>query len=106
MLIPRLGGLREVEDLAPADRARLIEEGVQAGAAVRALGEALGLKVEKLNLAALGNVAPQLHLHVVGRRAGDPAWPGPVFGHSPAQPYDPVRRDRALAIARGALGIP
>ena len=60
-------------------------------AAVRAVGAAAGLVVEKLNLGALGNVTPQLHLHVVGRRTGDPAWPGPVWGHSPAVPYPPHR---------------
>ena len=46
--------------------------------------------VEKINVGALGNIVPQLHVHVVGRRRGDPAWPGPVWGHSPPQRHDPA----------------
>jgi diadenosine tetraphosphate (Ap4A) HIT family hydrolase len=105
VLIPRLGGLREVEDLDAAQRAVLMEEAVAAGAAVRAVGAVLGLAVDKLNLGALGNVTPQLHLHVVGRRISDPTWPGPVWGHSAALPYDPGARDAAVAAARAALGL-
>ena len=103
VLIPRLAGLREVEDLSPGDRARLVEEAVLAGAAVRAIGAALGRPVEKLNLGALGNVTPQLHVHVVGRRADDPAWPGPVWGVGVAEPYAPGALQRARAAASGAL---
>ena len=80
ILIPRRMGAREVEDLSPPDRAALMEEAVLAGRAVRAMGQAMGRPVAKLNLGALGNVTPQLHLHVVGRRADDAAWPGPVWG--------------------------
>jgi diadenosine tetraphosphate (Ap4A) HIT family hydrolase len=104
VLIPRRYGAREIEDLCAADRAELIEEGVLAGAAVRAMGAALGRPVQKLNLGALGNVTPQLHLHLVGRRADDPAWPGPVWGVGPAVAYDlddlALGRAAALAVLR------
>jgi diadenosine tetraphosphate (Ap4A) HIT family hydrolase len=100
VLIPRLAGLRELEDLSPADRARLVEETVLAGAAVRAVGRALGLTVDKLNVGVLGNVTAQLHVHVLGRRTGDPAWPGPVWGHSPAVPYETSARDALIAAVR------
>ncbi len=105
VLIPRLAGARELEDLSVAARARLIEETVLAGAAVRAVGRVLGLAVDKLNVGALGNVTPQLHVHVLGRRIGDPAWPGPVWGHSPAEVYEAAVMTRALAAAREALGL-
>ncbi len=105
VLIPRVAGARELEDLSSADRARLMEETVLAGSAVRAVAEALGLAVYKLNVGALGNVTPQLHVHVVGRRVGDPAWPGPVWGHSPGEAYKPKTLDRAVAAARKALGL-
>ena len=105
VLIPRLAGLRELEDLSPADRIRLVEETVLAGAAVRAVGRALGLTVDKLNVGALGNVTPQLHVHVLGRRIGDPAWPGPVWGHSPGQAYGREVLERAIAAAKSALSI-
>ena len=103
VLIPRHPGLREIEDLAAEDRARLMEEAVLAGQAVRTLGRDLGLTVDKLNIAALGNITAQLHLHVVGRRPGDPAWPGPVWGHSAAAPYGEDALGTALSVARGGL---
>jgi diadenosine tetraphosphate (Ap4A) HIT family hydrolase len=99
VLVPRRPGAREIEHLSPADRALLIEETALAGAAVRAIGSALGRPVEKLNIGALGNVTPQLHMHVVGRRADDQAWPGPVWGVGEAAPYDPVALERARAAA-------
>src|SRR4051812_18760031 len=77
VLIPRIAGAAELEDLAANDRAALMEEVILAGTAVRAIGEALGRPVQKLNVGQLGNLTPQLHVHVVGRRADDPAWPGP-----------------------------
>ena len=104
VLIPRRPGLREIEALDAADRARLMEEVVLAGAAVRAVGAVLGLAVDKLNVGALGNVTAQLHVHVVGRRADDPAWPGPVWGHSPAAAYPADAVTTATAAARDALG--
>lgn len=104
VLIPRVEGVRELEDLSPADRARLMDEILLAGDAVRAAGEALGRPVEKLNVGQLGNVTPQLHVHVVGRRADDPAWPGPVWGAGATEPYTPQALLAALARARAALG--
>lgn len=106
ILIPRQGGLREIEDLSTADRARLVEDSVLAGRAVRAIGEATGFPVEKLNLGALGNVTPQLHVHIVGRRAGDAAWAGPVWGVGTAEPYSVDAWGKAMAAAREILAIP
>ncbi len=103
VLIPRLAGLREIEQLSAGDRARLMEEAVLAGKAVRVLGGLFDFEVEKLNIGALGNVTAQLHVHVVGRRAEDPAWPGPVWGHSAAEAYDGV--DDAVLVAQKALGL-
>lgn len=105
VLIPRIGAARELEDLSVADRARLMEETVLAGAVVRAVADVLGLAVDKLNVGALGNVTPQLHVHVLGRRVGDPAWPGPVWGHSPGVAYEPVVLGRAVAATRETLGL-
>jgi diadenosine tetraphosphate (Ap4A) HIT family hydrolase len=105
VLIPRQPGLGEIEDLSPADRIVLIDEIVLAGTAVRTLGLALDLGVDKLNVGALGNVTPQLHVHVIGRRIGDPAWPGPVWGHSPAEPFEPAELETAIAAAKGALRL-
>ena len=105
VLIPRLAGRCELEELGPEQRAQLMEEVVAAGAAVRAVGEALGRPIAKLNVGQLGNVTRQLHVHVVGRRPDDPAWPGPVWGQGTPQAYAPDALELALAVARMALGL-
>ena len=105
VLIPRAAGAVEMEDLSAADRAMLVEELVLAGAAVRAVGVALGRPVEKLNVGQLGNVTPQLHLHVVGRRVDDPAWPGPVWGVGVAEAYGDAALEFAVEAARMALAL-
>jgi diadenosine tetraphosphate (Ap4A) HIT family hydrolase len=103
VLVPRLERAREIEDLTPGDQGRLMQEIVQAGAGVRAVAALSGATVEKLNVGLLGNVTPQLHAHVVGRRAGDPAWPGPVWGFGAPEPYPPAALARALTAAAAAL---
>ncbi len=75
ILVPRRPGLVELVDLQPAERAALMEE--IAGVSV-ALSARRG--VDKINVGALGNIVPQLHVHIVGRAVGDDAWPGPVWG--------------------------
>ncbi|MFN3930483.1 MAG: HIT domain-containing protein [Brevundimonas sp.] len=87
ILIPRRDGLHELEDLAAPDRAALMDEIVRAGEVVRMLGEAAQRPVQKLNVAALGNVTAQLHVHVVGRRHDDGLWPYPVWGRPRAAPW-------------------
>jgi diadenosine tetraphosphate (Ap4A) HIT family hydrolase len=103
VLVPRIGGARELSDLAASDRARLIEEIAAAGKAVQAIGAALGRPVEKLNVGLLGNITPQLHAHVVGRRADDAAWPGPVWGVGEALAHAPETLEIAIEAARQAL---
>jgi diadenosine tetraphosphate (Ap4A) HIT family hydrolase len=105
VLIPRVAGARELEELADGERDVLIEEILRAGAAVRAVGEALGRPAAKLNIAQLGNITPQLHVHVIGRRPDDAAWPAPVWGFGVAQPYAPTALEAALAAARLTLGL-
>ena len=105
VLLPRRAGARELEDLDRDERAALMDEILLAGAAVRALGEAQGRSVFKLNVAALGNVTPQLHVHVVGRRRDDEAWPGPVWGTGVARPYADEALGRMAVAARAALGL-
>jgi len=58
---------------------------------------------DKLNVAALGNVVPQLHVHVIARRRDDPAWPRPAWGAAPARDYDPAARERLVAALRREL---
>ncbi|CAN5466784.1 HIT domain-containing protein [soil metagenome] len=87
VLIPRMAGASELDDLDEAQRATLMVEIVAAGTMVRRLGEALGRPVDKVNTAALGNVTAQLHVHVVGRRHDDPLWPDPIWGRGGSVAY-------------------
>lgn len=84
MLVPRRAGVREILDLAEADRRQLFDETLLAAEALRTVSAP-----DKLNIGALGNVVAQLHVHVVGRFHSDPAWPGPVWGHGERRPYPP-----------------
>jgi diadenosine tetraphosphate (Ap4A) HIT family hydrolase len=78
ILVPARPGLSEIIDLDAADRARLIEEVALVSTVMRDL-----FRPTKLNVGALGNVVTQLHVHVIGRFAGDAAWPGPAWGTVP-----------------------
>ena len=102
ILIPRSPGRVEIEDLSPEDRTRFLDEGLRAGAMVRRMGDALGRPVDKLNLAALGNVTAQLHLHVIGRRRDDPVWPDPVWGRGTPRPWSDAERETLMAMIRAA----
>jgi diadenosine tetraphosphate (Ap4A) HIT family hydrolase len=105
VLLPRVADARELEDLSPDQRVRLMEEILAAGAAARAIGAALGRPVAKLNVGQLGNVTPQLHVHVVGRRPDDDVWPGPVWGHGAAQAYGASALEAAIKAAKTAFGL-
>jgi diadenosine tetraphosphate (Ap4A) HIT family hydrolase len=94
VLVPRRDNLTEITELLPEERALLMEEAARAGGIIKAAGAA------KLNLGALGILVPQLHLHVLGRYPGDPAWPGPVWGHSAPVSYDPAARAARIAMVR------
>lgn len=100
VLVPRVDGARELIDLDAADQARLLAELGLASRVLQAL-----FAPDKLNVAALGNVVPQLHWHVVARHAHDPAWPRPVWGVGEPLDYaGPALQARvdALRIALGA----
>ncbi|WP_122467132.1 HIT domain-containing protein [Brevundimonas lutea] len=101
ILIPRLAGLVEIDDLAASNRVRLLEEAVAAGRLARALGQAIDRPIDKLNTAAIGNVTSQLHLHVVGRRRDDGLWPDPVWGRPGARPWPQAERRRLLDLIAG-----
>jgi diadenosine tetraphosphate (Ap4A) HIT family hydrolase len=82
LLVPRRANVVEIVDLSPDDQVRLVGEIAAVSHALRA-----SVPCEKLNVAALGNVVAQLHVHVIARRGDDPAWPRPVWGAVPARPY-------------------
>lgn len=100
ILVPRVDGARELVDLDERRRNLLMREVTQCSHALQRL-----FAPDKLNVAALGNVVPQLHVHVIARHRGDPAWPAPVWGRMPAQAYGRAAGDALLARLRGELGL-
>jgi diadenosine tetraphosphate (Ap4A) HIT family hydrolase len=84
VLVPRVGDAIELTDLEPAQRQALTDE---IDRTCRLLTDAF--QPFKLNVAALGNLVPQLHIHVIARFEQDPAWPAPVWGRIAAAPYAP-----------------
>jgi diadenosine tetraphosphate (Ap4A) HIT family hydrolase len=82
ILVPRRPGARELHDLSTEDGVQVWAEAMRLSRLMRELFAA-----DKMNVAALGNVVPQLHVHVIARRVGDPAWPRPVWGALPRVPY-------------------
>src|ERR1700742_3562937 len=85
LLVPRREDTIEIIDLDKVEQAQLTTE---VSRVARALKEIT--KCDKLNIAALGNVVPQLHVHVIARRTSDAAWPRPVWGVVPAVDHDPA----------------
>lgn len=82
VLVPRRAGLRELYELSDDDRIQFMRE---SATLARALAQEF--KADKMNVAALGNVTPQLHVHHIVRYVGDPAWPAPVWGKHPMRSY-------------------
>jgi diadenosine tetraphosphate (Ap4A) HIT family hydrolase len=100
LLVPRRRGAVEIIDLVAADQRQLMDEIALVSEALKAV-----TACDKLNVAAIGNVVPQLHVHVVARRRDDPAWPKPVWGAGPASAWDAAGRERLVAAVRGKIGL-
>ncbi len=98
ILVPRIPGARELTDLRASDRAVLTRE-INVGSRVL---QAL-FKPDKLNVAALGNMVEQLHVHVIARFRNDIAWPRPVWGTASASPYSPEALVQRINALRDAL---
>lgn len=99
ILVPRRADIREIYQLAAVDQQQLLAESSQLA---RLLAEQFF--ADKLNIAALGNLVPQLHVHHLVRYRTDPAWPKPVWGLLPAKPYLPEAA--AELCRRVAAGLP
>lgn len=97
VLVPRRAGLREITDLSVEDYGAVMDE---LRLAVRVMAGLMS--PDKINFGALGNMVPQLHLHVVARFHSDAAWPGPVWGSGARQPY-PAHAAASLADRAAAL---
>jgi diadenosine tetraphosphate (Ap4A) HIT family hydrolase len=98
MLVPQRPEMSEIFELTPLDQTMLTFE---TNLVAEALKRVTGAK--KINVGALGNVVSQLHVHVVARYEGDPNWPGPIWGHGSAVPYDEAQKRAFLAALDKAL---
>ncbi len=98
ILVPNLPDLREMHDLTPRDQAQLMAEITLVSRCLERL-----VNADKMNVAALGNMVPQLHVHVIARFDKDPAWPGPVWGKVPAVPYTQSAAEDFAASIKAAL---
>jgi diadenosine tetraphosphate (Ap4A) HIT family hydrolase len=100
ILVPRQAGLVEIIDLNDSRRLALMDEIAGAAGALKSITDC-----DKLNVAALGNQVPQLHVHVIARRHSDKAWPKPVWGAAPPAAYNPAVRESLISALRRALQI-
>ena len=98
VLVPRIADMVEIIDLDPAQRTQLAAEIDAASRVLKAL-----FKPHKLNVAALGNLVPQLHVHVIARYSDDIAWPRPVWGNATARPYAPEELIERVSALRAAF---
>lgn len=98
ILVPRRRDLRELIDLPRSDRHRLGDEVALASQVLTTL-----YHPDKLNVAALGNVVEQLHVHVIARHTHDPAWPAPVWGRQAPVAYSPEQCAARLVELREAF---
>jgi len=98
ILVPRRAGMRELIDLAAGDQTILLGEINRCACALREMD-----KPDKLNIAALGNVVAQLHVHVIARTMRDAAWPRPVWGIGERVAYDADTLRLRLLGVRAAL---
>jgi diadenosine tetraphosphate (Ap4A) HIT family hydrolase len=99
ILVPARADKTEIHDLDTADQAVLMTEIDRASRALTDL-----YTPHKINVAAIGNIVPQLHIHVVARFRTDDAWPAPVWGAHPPLRYEAAERDEKLQELQQALG--
>lgn len=100
VLVPKRADLVEIIDLGAADLQRLMSEIATASGVLEA-----ATSPYKLNVAALGNVVRQLHVHIIARFETDAAWPSPVWGKGARVPYEPVRRAEFSGKLRAGFGF-
>ncbi len=82
ILVPERAGMTEIYQLKDEDQVKLLRE-----SSCLAQGLSVAFAADKMNIAAIGNLVPQLHVHHVVRRKDDPAWPAPVWGKFDPLPY-------------------
>lgn len=98
VLVPRVADAVEIIDLDEETRQLLMAEISDVSSVLRN-----NFPTDKINVGALGNMVPQLHIHVMSRRKDDPAWPGPVWGHPDVKEYSEEEAAKVLGLLRAEL---
>ncbi|MBL4838810.1 MAG: HIT family protein [Kordiimonadaceae bacterium] len=98
ILVPRREGVREIHALDDVDQQQLMQE---ISFVSQLLEELTG--ADKMNVAALGNMVPQLHIHIIARFVGDAAWPAPVWGATQKKPYSDDALESLVTKLKSAL---
>ena len=98
ILVPKVANVTEIHDLSEPDQQQLLKESSRLSKFMKEQFQA-----SKMNVAVLGNIVPQLHVHHIARNAKDPAWPGPVWGHSPAVSYEKPEAERLVRLFQQLL---
>ena len=102
VLVPRRADITELVDLDETARVTLTGEISRVGGRLKAWAQARG-GCDKINIGMIGNIVPQLHVHIVARTKGDAAWPAPVWGKGEAVPYSAAELAQTIASLRDAL---
>lgn len=92
IMVPQRADMRDFDELSPLDQTMMTFEMSEISKALKAT-----TACDKINIAALGNMVPQLHMHVIARFTGDAAWPKPVWGLGEAEPYTAQEADQMIA---------
>lgn len=100
MLMPRVPDIVEILDLSGEDQDRLWDEILFASNIMKKI-----YKPKKLNVANLGNVVPQLHVHVVARYEEDKAWPGPIWNSGVKEEYDAAELEKMIKQLQAAFSL-
>jgi len=100
VLVPAREGVTEWHQLWDEDQTTLFQETIAASRILEKHSQP-----DKINLGALGNLVPQLHVHVVARFRKDAAWPAPVWGQGAAEPYGPVALEARLEALGAAFKL-
>jgi len=100
ILVPQRENMREIHQMKVADQQQLMRESAQLAAYIETAFQA-----DKINIAALGNIVPQLHIHHIVRHTTDPAWPAPIWGKLKALPYAEADAKSIISMLRRDLPL-
>lgn len=104
VLVPRIMGVKDAYELSEADHMQVTKESRALCTALMSAFDGIKMPPAKMNVAALGNMTPQLHIHHIVRFKTDPAWPGPIWGAGALTPMSDDEISKRISKVKTALG--